>query len=68
MDNQLGKPEVVNKTRCACPEHVVIWTTVKKTERWRQGALRVQPGNPDFNRTRTEMGTVKDALKVGIKI
>ena len=30
--------------------------------------LRVQPGNPDFRRTRTEMGTVKDALKVGIKI
>ena len=33
-----------------------------------RGCLRVQPGNPDFNRTRTEMGTVKDALKVGIKI
>ena len=49
--------DIISRTR-------LYWDFSKKSG----VSLRVQPGNLDFNRTRTEMGTVKDALKVGIKI
>ena len=55
--------------RVKCQNSYIRFPTLKGiSDTLHNVSLRVQPGNPDFNRTRTEMGTVKDALKVGIKI